>query len=145
MPTQQQNRNYNVMSKTCRSLAGWVTLVIWLFMFIAGSAKVNAALAKFGKTSKTILLAADGGNGLLADSTEPLSLPEDPETYFAGSADQTDVDKKVCVDTSIIQSWALRQITEIQAVQSFQYSQSIHQYIRIPLFVLQHSWKSYLS
>ncbi|MFZ6025165.1 MAG: hypothetical protein ACOYVG_12015 [Bacteroidota bacterium] len=119
----------------------------WLFMFFAGSLKANVSTGAFqlAKTGKTIIASKTNPADLPVNPSEPIPLPEDPESCIAELEDQATDDKKICSTIYFIQLLTLQQTTEIQAVQSFHYTQAIQQRIAIPLFVLHHSWKSYLS
>lgn len=144
MLTPSKNRKYNRIGHTCKTIAGSLALMTWLLMFFAGAIKANAGTGQLLKTGKTIVASPTNPADLPADPAEPLPLPEDPETYVAETKDYADDDKKAGSALYFIQLMALQQETKIQSVQSFHYNQAIQQRIAIPLFVLYHSWKSYL-
>ena len=144
MSTRSKNRKYNSMGQTCKTITGSLALIAWLLMFFAGSLKVNTATTPLAKTGKTVIIPKAGPADLPSDPSDPLPLPEDPESPVAELQDQADDDKKTSLAAYLIQLIVLQQTAEIQAVQSFHYNQAIQQLIAIPLFVLHHSWKSYL-
>lgn len=144
MLARSKKTKYNSISHTCKTIAGSLALMTWLLMFFAGSLKANAATGKFSKTGISELSIQTNSANLPADPSEPLPLPEEPDACIAALEDAADDDKKAGWAAYFIQLVTLQQITEVQAVQSFHYHQSIQQRIAIPLFVLHHSWKSYL-
>jgi hypothetical protein len=144
MLTLRKNRKYNSIGQTCKTIAGSMALMTWLLMFFAGSLKANAGTTQLLKTGKTIVASKTNPADLPASPSEPIPLPEDPEAYVAELEDHADDDRKASLAIYFIQLLALQQTTEIQSVQSFHYKQAIQQRIAIPLFVLHHSWKSYL-
>lgn len=144
MSTRKKNHRYKNINHTCKTLAGLMVLVLWILVFFAGSVKAGVAPVKLAKSAKTVLANKTSQPDQSANPSEPLPLPEDPENSIAELEDQADDDKKAAFVTYFLQIVALQQTNQIQAVQSFHYNQAIQQRIAIPLFVLHHSWKSYL-
>lgn len=144
MSTRKKNYSYKNISHTCKTLAGSMVLILWMLVFFAGSVKASVAPVKLAKSVKTVLATKTSQPDQSNNPSEPLPLPEDPENSIAELEDGADDDKKAGFTTYFLQLVALQQTTLIQAVQSFHYNQAIQQRIAIPLFVLHHSWKSYL-
>lgn len=147
MLTRSKNRKHYSIGHTCKTIAGSLVLMTWLLMFFAGSLKANTNTGGFqlAKTGKVFTDSKANPTELPANPSEPVPLPEDPEACLAELEDQSDDDKKTCFAALFIQFIALQQTAQVQNVQSFHYNQAIQQRIAIPLFVLHHSWKSYLS
>lgn len=144
MSIRKKNHSYKNISHTCKTLAGSMVLILWMLVFFAGSVKASVAPVKLAKSVKTVLATKTSQPDQSNNPSEPLPLPEDPENSIAELEDGADDDKKAGFTTYFLQLIALQQTTLIQAVQSFHYNQAIQQRIAIPLFVLHHSWKSYL-
>lgn len=142
MFTLSKKRKHNQIGQTCKTIAGSLALMTWLLMFFSVSLKANASTFQL---AKTVIASTATPVDFPTNPSEPLPLPEDPESYVAELEDQVDDDKKVCFAAYYIQLLAFQQTAQVQAVQSFHYNQAIQQRIAIPLFVLHHSWKSYLS
>lgn len=145
MFTLSKKRKHNQIGQTCKTIAGSLALMTWLLMFFSVSLKANAGTLQLATTGKTVIASTTTPVDFPTNPSEPLPLPEDPESYVAELEDQVDDDKKACFAAYFIQLIALQQTAQVQAVQSFHYNQAIQQRIAIPLFVLHHSWKSYLS
>ncbi len=139
-----KNRKYKNIGNTIKTTVGSVALMAWLLLFFAGSLKANSQSIPFTKSAKTVVVDKTSPSKLPTDPSEPLPLPEDPESNEAELDDEVDNDKRFSFTAYLIQLVVLQQTAEIQAVQSFHYNQSIQQRIAIPLFILHHSWKSYL-
>ncbi len=145
MLTWSKNRKHYSIGHTCKTIAGLLVLMTWLLVFFAGSVKANTSGFQLAKTGKAFIDSKANPTEQPANPSEPVPLPEDPEACLAELEDQTDDDKKTCFTPLFIQFIALQQTSQVQNVQSFHYNQAIQQRIAIPLFVLHHSWKSYLS
>lgn len=144
MSTRKQIHKYKNISHVCKILAGSMVVMLWMLVFFAGSVQASVAPVKLAKSSKTALAAKTSQPDQSTNPSEPIPLPEDPENSIAELEDGADDAKKAGFATYFLQLAALQQTTQIQAVQSFHYNQAIQQRIAIPLFVLHHSWKSYL-
>ena len=96
------------------------------------------------KATNSVVASSNNKVNLPSNNPDPLQLPEDSEGFISEFDDESDDDKKSILAISCIQLFTVQQINAIQSVQSFQYNQSRQQIIAIPLFVLHHSWKSYL-
>ena len=142
MFTRSKKRKHNQIGQTCKTIAGSLALMTWLLMFVAVSLKANAGTFQL---AKTVISSKTTPVDFPTNSSDPLPLPEDPESYIAELEDEAGDDKKICFTTYFIQLITVKQTAQLQTVQTFQYKQAIQQRIAIPLFVLHHSWKSYLS
>lgn len=123
---------------------GLMAWLVWVLIFFAGTVKGNVPHNQLFKLTKAAYTPAKNEANLPSNASEPLQLPEDSECFTSEVDDELDDQKKSTFAVSVIQLFTLHQTAEIQSVQSFQYHQSRKQVITVPLFVLHHSWKSYL-
>lgn len=143
MSTRKKNHSYKNISHVCKTLAVSMVLMLWILVFFAGSVKASVDAVKLTKSVKTVWDSKTSQPDQSTNPSEPLPLPEDPENNIAELEDEAD-DKKVGFVSYFLKLVALQQTTEIQAIRSFHFNQAIQQRLAIPLFVLHHSWKSYL-
>ncbi len=131
------------MNHTCRTVAGSFAMAVWLFVFLCSSFTTNASNRHH---AKVVVSATSHQSDSPEHSTTPILLPEDAGTGLEKKEDAGKDDTKKCFFTAnlseLVSIW---QDAGVQVVQSFHFNQAIQQRISIPLFVLHHSWKSYLS
>jgi hypothetical protein len=115
-----------------------------MLAFVGGSIKANIPSTLQVKATSSAFASTVDKSDLPASSSDPIQMPEESAFLIAELDDQADDDKKITLPFFSIQFNSIKLATEIQAVQSFHYKQAIQQILPIPLFVLHHSWKSYL-
>lgn len=118
--------------------------LVWMLAFVGGSIKANIPSTLQVKATSSAFASTVNKSDLPASSSDPIQMPEESAFLIAELDDQADDDKKITLPFFSIQFNSIKLATEIQAVQSFHYKQAIQQILPIPLFVLHHSWKSYL-
>lgn len=139
-----QNNRYKFSQNFCHTLSRLLVCVLLLLVFFGGSIKANIPNAQYlNLTNKTVVPTVNKAD-VSANSSDPIQLPDESSLLFAELDDQADDDKKIAIAFFAIQFYSIKQATEIKSVQSFHYKQAIQQILPIPLFVLHHSWKSYL-
>ncbi|HPH36739.1 MAG TPA: hypothetical protein PL108_03695 [Sediminibacterium sp.] len=141
MSQKNKKNSHHIILKSMSGLMAWTA---WLLIFFVGTIKGNIPNAKLMKATNSVVASSNNKVNLPSNNPDPLQLPEDSEGFISEFDDESDDHKKSILAISFIQLFTVLQINEIQSVQSFQYNQSRQQIIAIPLFVLHHSWKSYL-
>jgi hypothetical protein len=145
MYTQKQKAPLTKLIKTGKNIAGCFLLVLWLLVFFTSPLKLSAS--KTGsypyKSNVTANVEAGAHQHTPTSPHDPLPIPEDPEAV-SEIENIIDADKKAAITAFIIHVLSITEIQSVQSVRSFHYNQAILQRLAIPLFVLHHSWKSYL-
>lgn len=145
MYTQKQKAPFTQLIKTGKNIAGCFLLVLWLLVFFTSPLKLSAS--KTGsylfKSKASVTVEVGTHQDAPSSPHDPLSIPEDAEAV-SEIENNIDAEKKVAVTAFIINLLSITEIQSVQSVRSFHFNQAILQRIAIPLFVLHHSWKSYL-
>lgn len=145
MFTQKQKAPFTKLIKTGNNIAGCFLLVLWLLVFFTSPLKLSAQ--KIGshpyKTNISVSVASTTHQDAPLSPHDPLPVPEDPET-ISEIESNIEADKKVAITAFIFKLLSTAEVQSVQSVQSFHFNQAILQRLAIPLFVLHHSWKSYL-
>jgi len=144
MSSLNQNRNYNCSYSIYNALSKLLVCLVWILVFFGGSIKANISSSQRLKNTSTAVASTVNKADLPVSSSDPIQLPEESEFLIAELDDQADDDKKIALAIFSFQFFSFKQTTDIQTVQSVHYKQAIQQILPIPLFVLHHSWKSYL-
>jgi len=118
--------------------------MVWMLAFVGGSIKASIPSILQVKATSSTFASSVNKSDLPASSSDPIQMPEESAFLIAELDDQADDDKKLVLPFFYIQFNGLKLSTEIQIVRSFHFKQAIQQILPIPLFVLHHSWKSYL-
>ncbi|MFN3300894.1 MAG: hypothetical protein ACK41Z_11955 [Sediminibacterium sp.] len=134
----------NSPSNILKSMSGLMAWTVWVLIFFLGTIKSNIPNSQLMKATNSAVAPSNNKASLPSNNPDPLQLPEDFEGFISEFDDESDDHKKSILAISFIQFFTVKQINEIQSVQSFQYNHSRQQTIAIPLFILHHSWKSYL-
>lgn len=145
MYTQKQKAPLTKLIKTGKNIAGCFLLVLWLLVFFTNPLKLNASKAGSYPYKSNISVTVEAGahQDIPSSPHDPLPIPEDAEAV-SEIENNIDADKKAAVTAFIINLLSITEIQSVQSVRSFHFNQAILQRIAIPLFVLHHSWKSYL-
>ncbi|MBL0882967.1 MAG: hypothetical protein IBJ16_06430 [Chitinophagaceae bacterium] len=145
MFTQKQKVSFTKLIKTGNNIAGCFLLVIWLLVFFTSPLKLRAN--KIGshtyKTEISVSATSTAHQDVPYSPNDPLPIPEDPEEV-SEIENNIDADKKAAITAFIINLLSIAEIQSVESVRSFHFNQAIQQRLVIPLFVLHHSWKSYL-
>ncbi len=134
------NRSYTFSNVLIRVLV----CMVWMLAFVGGSIKASIPSILQVKATSSTFASSVNKSDLPASSSDPIQMPEESAFLIAELDDQADDDKKLVLPFFYIQFNGLKLSTEIQTVRSFHFKQAIQQILPIPLFVLHHSWKSYL-
>lgn len=138
------NRKLNHSHPFYNAFTRSLVCMVWMLAFIGGSLKANIPSSLQVKSTSSAFASSVNKSDLPHSSSDPIQLPEESAFLIAELDDQADDDKKITLSFFSIQFNSFKLAIEIQAVQSFHYKQAIQQILPIPLFVLHHSWKSYL-
>jgi len=140
-----KNHKYNNSNSFFNASSRLLACLIWILVFLGGSIKLNFPNSQLLKATSPTVTSIVSKADTPANSSDPFHLPEESDFLIAELDDEADDDKKIALAFFSIQFFSFKQITEIKSVQSFHYQQAIQQILPIPLFVLHHSWKSYLA
>lgn len=140
-----QKSKYKSSFRYNKAITQLFAVMAWMLIFFVGFININPANSRSLKITKSINAPAAQKSTLPSDSSNPLQLPEESDFVITGLDDEVDNVKKMGLTVFLIQLIGFKYTTEIQTVRSFHYQQAIQQVLEIPLFVLHHSWKSYLG
>ena len=145
MFTQKQKAPLTKLIKTGNNIAGCFLLVLWLLVFFTSPLKLSASKAGSYPYKSNVAVSVEAGahQDVPLSPHDPLPIPEDPEAV-SEIENNIDADKKAALTAFIVNLLSITEIQSVQAVRSFHFNQAIQQRLAIPLFVLHHSWKSYL-
>ena len=140
-----QKTKHQSSFKFYRAITQLFAVMAWMLVFFVGFININPANSRSLKITKSITAPAAQKSTLPDGSSNPLQLPEESDFVITGLDDEVDNAKKMGLTIFLIHFFGFKHTIEIQTVRSFHYQQAIQQLVEIPLFVLHHSWKSYLD